>query len=309
MTQAESNRAVYGAVGGALAGIVVVVWFLVMDLLAGDPFGTPARLSSAVLREEFTRPWPRLIALYTVLHFGVFVTMGVTTNWGLHALRLKPGVVVAAIFGLFVLNAVHYAGLLVTGTNLLTVVPILQVTTANLLGGVLMMAYLRRAPGAGTADPGSALERLPILAPGLMTGLVGAATVAMWFLAVDLFAGSPFRTPTLLGSALVLGAESPEEAQLNGAVIIGYSLLHLVIFAGVGIAFVWLTHRIRSTPDFAVRALGALLFLEALFLGTAGMASDWVVDELGWVMVLVANMLAVAGMGGWIWRRESFRPS
>ena len=309
MTQAESNRVLHGAVGGVLAGIVVVVWFVIMDLLAGDPFGTPARLSSAVLREEFTRPWPRLIALYTVLHFGVFVAMGVTTNWALRALELEPGVIVAAVFGLFVLNAVHYAGLLVTGVNLLTVVPVLQVTIANVLGGVLMMAYLRRVHGLVAADPGSAAERLPILAPGLVTGLVGAATVAMWFLGVDLVAGSPLRTPTVLGSALLLGAASPGEAQLNAGVIIGYSLLHLATFAGVGIAFVWLTRRIRSTPDLAVRVLGALMFLEVLFLGTAAMASDWVVGELGWVMVLVANVLAVAAMGAWIWRRESFRAS
>ncbi len=307
MTDAESNRAVHGAVGGVLAGIVVVAWFFIMDLMAGDPFGTPARLSSAVLREEFSRPWPRLIALYTVLHFGVFVTMGVTTNWALRALQLEPGVVVAAIFGVFVLNAVHYSGLLVTGVNLLTVVPVLQVTIANLLGGVVMMAYLRRARGVAAADRRSALERLPMLAPGLMTGLVGAATVAMWFLAVDLVAGSPLRTPAVLGSALVLGAASPEEVQLNVGVIIGYSLVHLATFAAVGIAFVWLTRRIRSAPDLAVRALGALLFLEVLFLGTAGMASDWVIGELGWLTILVANALAVAGMGAWIWRRESVR--
>jgi hypothetical protein len=34
-----------------------------------------------------------------------------------------------------------------------------------------------------------------------------------------------------------------------------------------------------------------------------------VVEELGWVMILVANVAAVAGMGGWILRRESFRSS
>jgi hypothetical protein len=193
--------------GGVLAGIVVVVWFVIMDLVAGDPFGTPARLSSAVLREEFTRPWPRLIALYTVLHFGVFAAMGVATNWGLRALELEPGIVVATIFGFFVLNAVHYTGLLVTGTNLLTVVPVLQVTIANVMGGLVMMAYWRRVHGLGTAGPGSdsVAEPPPILAPGLMTGLVGAATVAMWFLAVDLVADEPFRTPTVLGSRKGVG--------------------------------------------------------------------------------------------------------
>jgi hypothetical protein len=234
--------------------------------------------------------------------------MGVTTNWALRALELRPGFVVAAIFGVFVLNAVHYAGLLVTGTNLLTVVPVRQVTIANVLGGVVMMAYLRRTHGLLAADLGSdAEQRPPVLAPGLMTGLVGAAAVAMWFLAVDLVAGSPLRTPTVLGSALVLGAASPEEVRLNGGVIIGYSVLHLATFAVLGIAFVWLTRRVRGTPDLAIRAVGALLFLEVLFFGTVAMASDWVFAELGWLSVLVANVLAIACMGGWIRRREWLR--
>ena len=50
--------------------------------------------------------------------------------------------------------------------------------------------------------------------------------------------------------------------------------------------------------------MAALVFLEVLFLGTAGMASEWVIGELGWLTILVANVLALAGMGAWIWRLE-----
>ncbi len=56
MEQQEPDRLMHGAIGGAVAGIVVVLWFLVMDLIAGNPFDTPARLSSAVLRTEFSGP-------------------------------------------------------------------------------------------------------------------------------------------------------------------------------------------------------------------------------------------------------------
>ena len=42
---------------------------------------------------------------------------------------------------------------------------------------------------------------------------------------------------------------------------------------------------------------------------TANETVPTVVEELGWLSVLVADVLAVAGMGGWIWRRESFRAS
>jgi hypothetical protein len=302
MKHAASDRVLHGAAGGALAGIVVIVWFFAMDVVAGTPFDTPARLSSAVLREGFSRPWPRLIALFTVLHFGVFVSLGVATTWSLDAVQLKPNVIVGAVFGVFVLNAVHYVGLLVTGTNLLTVVPVLQVTVANLLGGVLMMFYLQRTLGDSPEPDRSAVERHPLLVHGLVTGAIGAVAVAMWFLAVDLFAGSPLRTPAVLGSALLLGSESAADVQLNPSVIAAYSVLHLGVFAAVGIAFSWLGGRVESTPAFGARAAGVLVLLEVLFLGTAGMASDWVLQELGWLTVLVANVLAVGAMGAWIWR-------
>lgn len=84
MQEQDSGVVLHGAVGGAVAGLVVVIWFLVADIVAGQAFQTPAQLSSLVLHEEFDKPWPRLFALYTVLHFGVFITLGVVTMAYLH---------------------------------------------------------------------------------------------------------------------------------------------------------------------------------------------------------------------------------
>lgn len=301
----QPDRLVHGAIGGAVAGIVVILWFLVMDLVAGHPFDTPARLSSAVLRTEFSGPWPRLMMLYTVLHFGVFISMGVAAASTLALLRIQPGLLVGGVFAVGVLNTVHYAGLLVTGTNLLTIVPIGQVATANLLGGTVMMAYLHRALGSEEPFGWNVLRRYPVLFEGLATGLVGAAIVAIWFLIVDLFAGSPLHTPAALASALLLRAASAAEIELNVGVMAAYSILHLSAFVVVGMAFSWLVQRLQGAPEFGVRALAVLLVLEGLFIGSVGMASGWIVQEMGWVTILVANGLAVAGMSGWIWRHRS----
>ena len=40
-----------------------------------------------------------------------------------------------------------------------------------------------------------------------MAGLIGAAVVALWFLALDWIQGEPLRTPELLGSALLRQTE------------------------------------------------------------------------------------------------------
>src|SRR5207247_8408585 len=41
-----------GVVGGVLAGLVVALWFLAVDSLAGRPFRTPAALARAPTRQE-----------------------------------------------------------------------------------------------------------------------------------------------------------------------------------------------------------------------------------------------------------------
>ena len=53
-----------------------------------------------------------------------------------------------------------------------------------------------------------------------------------------------------------------------------------------------------------VLIIAALVLLESLFLGSASIMSEWLVANLGWVTILVANALAVLSMGVWIWRRR-----
>src|SRR5436190_15643051 len=69
-----------GVVGGVLAGLVVALWFLAVDSLAGRPFHTPAALASALARQEIGPPTFRLVMAYSVLHFGVFAVLGVARS-------------------------------------------------------------------------------------------------------------------------------------------------------------------------------------------------------------------------------------
>src|SRR4029077_16283742 len=83
-----NNELIYhGVIGGILAGLVVVLWFLVVDSLAGNPFGTPAALASAIFdNRPATATTFRLVAMYSVLHFGVFALLGVCAAWVMVAL-------------------------------------------------------------------------------------------------------------------------------------------------------------------------------------------------------------------------------
>src|SRR2546425_13301943 len=88
-----------GVVGGVLAGLVVALWFLVVDSIAGRPFHTPAALASALTRQAVGPPPFRLVAAYSVVHFGVFAVLGVAMAGGVGGRRTPPGRLVGCRFG------------------------------------------------------------------------------------------------------------------------------------------------------------------------------------------------------------------
>src|SRR5207344_163340 len=72
---------------------------------------------------------------------------------------------------------------------------------------------------------------------GLTAGLLGAATIAIWFLLVDTVSGRPLYTPTLLGTALFRGGaglDSPETLPISFDMVLVFTWIHLLIFGIIG---------------------------------------------------------------------------
>jgi hypothetical protein len=300
MPPVRSHTLLHGAQAGLAAGAVVALWFLVVDLTQGQPFHTPALLASALVGQSEAAS-VRLVAMYTVLHFGTFALLGMATASLLLATGLAPSLLLGALFGIGVFDSVHYGALLVTGTGVLSVLPPLHVLPANLLGGLVMMAWLHRAEHWETPFGLAILRGYPLWAKGLVSGLLGAGVVALWFLVLDILRGRPFYTPAALGSLVFLGATSPAGVQVSVGVVAAYTLLHLAAFAGVGVLLEWSAGRIERVPGMWLMALLILIVLEALFLGTAGSLSGWVLGDLGYWAIGIANLAAVAAMGAWVW--------
>src|SRR5438552_1898633 len=101
-----------GVVGGVLAGLVVALWFLAVDSLAGRPFHTPAALASALTRQAIGPPPLRLVLAYAVVHFGVFAVLGIAMAGAIAALRTPPRLLFGVLFGLVAQELAFYAGLL-----------------------------------------------------------------------------------------------------------------------------------------------------------------------------------------------------
>jgi hypothetical protein len=291
-----------GALGGLLAGAAVIAWFLVFDLVRGQPLATPSALAGALLAERIAQPTLGVILGYTVLHLGVFAMLGAAAATALVNTGIRPGLRHGVVFGVGVLNAVHYGALLTVGADVMTLLPAWHVVMANLVGGVLFASYLHVAERDGGAFGWSWLREQPTITQGLITGAQGAVAVAICFLILDIAAGRPFYTPAALGSALFLGGASPGEVEVTLGLIGAYTGVHLAAFGAVGIAFQWASEKVEHTPGLWLLTLMAFIVLEAGFLGSAGLFWNWAMGALGWWAVIVGNVIAVAVMGHRVWR-------
>lgn len=301
MKRAINERIARGVVGGLLAGLTVALWFLVVDSLAGRPFHTPAVLAGALARQDVAAPTFRIVAAYTVVHFAVFALLGVAMAEAIAALRLPPRLLLAVPFGLVAQELVFYAGLLISGAPRVAVVPWPHVVAANVLSGCVLMWYLHRATADERALGLAALKTHPLLARGLVTGLLGAGVVAMWFFLLDVVAGHPLRTPAALGAALLFGASNVGAIQPNLGLVAAYTVVHVVAFAAAGTLFVAVARQIERAPAFVLLAVMAAIVLEAVAVAALALGAQWVLGTLGIWSVLVANVLAVAAMGRYVW--------
>lgn len=293
---------VQGAVGGLVAGLVVALWFLILDSAAGRPFHTPAVLAVELFRRDTLEVTAGLVSAYSVLHFGMFAFLGIATLWVLDIADRPPGLLLGFLCGLLVLDVVFYAALFFTGVRISAVIPGVQVLAANVLGGMSMMAYLHRALRDDRPFGVGVLRDYPLLVRGLMTGLLGAVAVAVWFFLLDLAAGQPLKTPAALGSVLLLGAEGPAEIRVTLGLVAAYTMFHAVVFALAGVALVAVAEGLERAPAFLLVGLLAVIVLEGLALGLAIVGAEWVLGMVGWWQVPVANLLAVAAMGWQVWR-------
>ena len=293
---------VHGMVGGLLAGFVVVAWFFVVDTIAGYPFLTPRLLAGMLLNQDFALVTPGLVVAYTVLHFGVFALLGVGMALVSAALTAPSRLLLGVLFGLLLQEVVFYAGLLLLHAPNLGVIPWPHVIGSNIAAGLVLMTYLHRAEHDPRPLGLPALHLHPAVSRGVITGLIGAAVVAIWFFVVDLMGGQPFRTPAALGSALMIGAAGPGDIVVTFGLVAAYTVVHVGAFALAGVLFVALAEQVERAPAMGLLVLLTAIVLDGLVLATIGVGAQWVLGSIGWWSVAVANLLAVAAMGWQVWR-------
>jgi hypothetical protein len=288
-----------GVVAGCLGAAVVAVWFLLFDLARGKPLMTPALLGAAVFYGVNT-PIGLEIALgpilgYTVLHGLAFIAFGIVAASLIAASEREPALTIAVVILFACFETFFLAVEAAFGQSMVGALVWWAVLIGNFLAAAAMLWYFLFRHRA--------LPRLlvgtwwAVLREGIVAGLIGAAVVAIWFLAIDTIHGEPLRTPTLLGTGLL-------KLVAGAYPVLAYTAVHGLAFILFGIVAAALLAGAEQAPVFLLAMVILFTAFEVFFFGAVIIGAKWILDELtGWT-IFVGNILASAAMLAYFFRKH-----
>ena len=132
----------------------------------------------------------------------------------------------------------------------------------------------------------------------MVAGAIGAATIAVWFLVLDVLKGRPLYTPTVLGTALVRGpgVASPETLPVSPGMVLLFTVVHVVAFLALGALAAGLIRLAEKNANYGFGLILLFVFLLCGFLFVAMLFAEEVLRALAWPAILGGNLLAVVAM-------------
>ena len=282
---------------GVIGAGVVAAWFLVFDIARGRPFLTPALLGAAVFHGVRTPDGVPIafgaIVGYTILHVFAFVAFGVVAASVIAVSEREPALFIAFVILFASFEMFFFAVVAALGQSMLGAIVWWAILLGNLLASVAMLGYFfrmhRALPASLVGSWGAVLRE------GVVAGVLGAATVAVWFLAIDWIHGEPLRTPILLGTDL-LRQPSPMAA------LFLYTFVHLMAFIVFGMVAAILIAGAEREPMLVFLVVILFTAFEVGFFGAIVIAARWVLNELAGWTIFFGNLFAAIAMLGYFFK-------
>lgn len=147
------------------------------------------------------------------------------------------------------------------------------------------------------------MDRRSIFREGIVAGVVGATTVAVWFLGLDMVARQPLATPASLGAAL-LGVFGPPGTEGVLVHVLAYTVFHYAAFIAVGVLASVIVHLSERQPGILAGAMILFVAFEIGFTVLASILAHYAgfQGNLSWAAVAVGNLIAAGVMGAYLWR-------
>jgi hypothetical protein len=295
-----------GIVAGLLGAVTVALWFLLFDWSRGRPFETLALLAAVLLHGASGAELPAitwsLVLQYTVLHVTAFLLFGVVAAALIVAAEREAGLVIALLIFFIGFEVFFIALVMFHGSRLRADISWWSILAGNLLATGAMLTYFffrHRALGKALLGPWTG-----VVSEGVVGGLIGAATVAVWFVVYDIAAGRPLYTPALLGAAILKGLRDPATLHISTAVVLGYTVLHGAAFILFGVLTAVLLAITEREPILLLGVFVLFTCFEVFFFSVVMLIDEALLESLGWWTVFVANILATMAMLGYFFARH-----
>lgn len=149
-------------------------------------------------------------------------------------------------------------------------------------------------------------ESSRVYGEGIAAGVLGAATIAVWFFILDLYYDRPFFTPNTLGTALFLSGtvSDPTAAPISLEMILSYTWVHGMVFCAIGALASKLVTLAERDVNFGFGILLLFVVFEFGFIAVAMVFFEPTLHALAWPAVLVGNFLAAGAMTLYFWRHH-----
>ena len=165
---------------------------------------------------------------------------------------------------------------------------------------------------SGTSNPTVSLSPTAAISDsyrqGIEAGVLGAATIAIWFFLVDLVSGHPlFYTPNVLGTALFrhgAGLDQPQTLAISFEMVLVYTWVHGLVFCVIGGIAAKLLAIAERDVNLGFGILLLFVIFEFGFVGAAMVFAESILRAIAWLSVLVGNLLAAAAMAAYFWRHH-----
>ena len=241
---------------------------------------------------------------YTILHFASFALVGSAVAWLLQRSGIRPHLVLGAVLGFLLFDVVFYAGVILGGANIVNRLGWPQALAGNVLAGLIFMAWLRTKSQLTTLTWRERFSTQRVLREAVISGLIGAGAIALWFFIFDLARARPFFTPAALGSVLFLGARSAADVHVTFGTVFGYTIIHLAVFLLAGFMAATLLNQAEKHPPVLLGIVLLFVTFEVLFFGVLVIIANWLLDIIESWTVLASNFIAAAAMGLYLLRRH-----
>ena len=300
-------EAVYAGIFG---GTAVAGFFLFTDMLAGQPFFTPSLLGSVLVlgADAADVAAVRLDAVFyfSVIHIVAFTALGALASFVVHEVELyskHPAIVLFVFFGIIEVGFFVIAPLVLPGV--VDVLGIARIASANLVAAIVLAAFFVITHHAATRGKFKH-NFADFLFDSFSVAAIVGSVVAVFFLAVDTVAGTPFATPALIGHVLFKDVAADAAVNLAFSAVPQVVLVHFGWSAVMGMIITWLVHEVELHSRHPIEVLLVLfLMIEVYFMTVAPLVIPGVITQLGIVHVAISNLLAAVSISlFFVWSHE-----